>query len=148
MTQTAGKISPWKRPSVNQPMEHVFWPLKDPREERCPVGMNVVKTKLNKRRQHFYREWYTDSTDDVPCRHTDELGALTQQWLPMQGVRLALVSLRHPKPGMHPFFWLPLVSELAPLGGLWCSKFRCKSQISSPFLGLGPPFWGQKNVKV
>ena len=58
-----------------------------------------------------------------------------------QGVRLALGPFRHPKPGMAPF-WAPFLVGMGPFGRSWRSKFRCGSQISSLFLGLGPPFSG------
>ena len=39
-----------------------------------------------------------------------------------------------------PLFWAPFSVGMGPFGRSWGSKFRCKSQMSSPLLGLGLPF--------
>ena len=45
-------------------------------------------------------------------------------------------------------FWPPFSVGMDSFGRSGGSKFRCGSQISSPFLGLSPPVWGSKNIKV
>ena len=67
----------------------------------------------------------------------------------IQGVRLALGPLRHSKTRNGPLFLGPFFrSELAPLGTSWGSKFRCRSQIPSPFLGLGTHLGVKKRQSV
>ena len=61
----------------------------------------------------------------------------------IQGWRLALGPFRHPKPGMAPVLGSFFRSEWH-LWEVQGSNFRCKSQISSPFLGFGLSIFGVK----
>ena len=63
----------------------------------------------------------------------------------IHGVRPALGPLRHPKTRNGLLFGLFFFVGMGPYGRSWGSKFRCRSQMSNPFLGLGLHFGSKKS---
>ena len=84
------------------------------RKDRCQPVPHKSKSR---RHDHHQR----GSQYRVGGKHWAPCVTQNQEWLP---------------------FWVPFSVGMGPSGRSGGSKFRCMSQISSPFLGLGPPFSG------